>query len=121
MNAFQIQDSNGNGIPLNTLDKEAAEFCKVDLHSKEYAKPNHCSSNWFDMIGWYIANPCNMTTGWINVKTTILAQAAEWACYSFLKSKVNMSISDLSVAYQPYLDLIDHWETKGYSPKQIKE
>ena len=120
MNAFQILDKNNNPIPLSELDKQAAEFWNVKLDPKWYASPTEMGSNWYDSIGWNIANQGHYTSGWKNIKISLITTAMESAAYQILmKSKEDESIKSIMDWYKPYYDLIDYWESLGYQPKQI--
>ena len=97
MNKFQILNKDGKALTMAELDKDAAEFWGKEVHPKHYANPfpdkvaderasfaermkienenalNNVS-NWFDIIGWSVANQGNYTTGWQNVVHTMLAE-----------------------------------------------
>lgn len=122
--SFQILDSNGEAITLSILDEQAAVFWGKDVHPKHYATPNKdmVLGNWFDTIGHMIHSPedKHYTSGWNNVKCSL------WTC--MIKGEYNKSITDLFVvipeikaSLKPYYELIDHWESKGYTPKQVNE
>jgi hypothetical protein len=144
MSAFKILNSNKEAIAINALDKEAAEFWKKEVKPRSYATPtpefintnnlegrelmiaewDHSRNekiNWFDLIGWHIANPkVNYTTGWKNIKCSILSVHTEsLALYSYEEQKILLEAANNYV--KPYFDLIDHWCEKGFIPVQIKE
>jgi len=121
MNAFQILDKENNPISINELDQQAAEFWNVEIHPKWYASPSETSGNWYDNIGWYIANQGHCTSGWNNVKVSMITSSMESAANRILKGEqTDASIQVIMEWYKPYYDLIDHWEALGYQPKQIK-
>lgn len=147
MNSFQILDKDGNAIPINTLDKEAADFWNKELDPKYYADPSKkdtdrwLGANWFDTIGWYIANQGNYTTGWANVVSSLVAEPLGQCLFKkqedntvkvakfvdckdgelHLESCVEKSLFLSLCFFQPFIDLINHWAGKGYTPKQIIE
>ena len=69
--SFEIHTKEGEAIPINMLDKEAAAFWGKEVHPKNYANPvkidpdmksidrirAEMSSNWFDTIGYQIHRP----------------------------------------------------------------
>lgn len=138
MNAFQILDGDNKAISINLLDKEAAEFWGKEVHPKQYANPakpreaneneidflrRSMLGNWFDIIGYQIANPLvEWTSGWNNVKCTLMSIALVDLYKHF--EDMDKTLVHIHAAWEynkPYFELIDHWESKGYQPKQIKE
>lgn len=172
MNSFQILDKEGKAISLKTLDEEAAAFWNKKVNSKHYANPipdivvpedatdsekikasmhnaQNNSCNWFDTIGWNIANQrANHMNGWANVIGTMAAESLGECLLHLEDSKVRlvefrplirydkdgneipcqeiepdaeMAIYMTLEYYKPFVALINHWASKGYQPKQIKE
>ena len=162
MNAFKILDKNGKALTMSKLDKEAAEFWNKKVHPKHYANPFpdkaadegaslaekirienenalNNASNWFDVIGWNIANQGNYTTGWQNVAHTMLAENLGECLVRFNKDepiKLAEFVGDKELHledsweiklfnalnyYKPFVDLINHWSAKGYVPVKIEE
>lgn len=121
--SFQILASDDTPIPVNDLDKEAAEFWNTPLDGKWYASPNKglTSVNWFDSIGWNIHHPTvTWTSGWNNVKCSMMAvQTAEYGMLPLEKQQEKLVYANAYL--KPYFDLIDHWASKGYIPVRIKE
>jgi hypothetical protein len=136
---FQIKDKEGNAIPINELDKEAAEFWGKTPDDKYYANPmpepledatlsekvraegSSMAMNWFDNIGWNIANPGNYTSGWNNVKVD-LWQIQIASCV--LKENKVEVLEYVGYHYdyiELFLDLIDHWAEKGYTPHKVED
>ncbi len=123
MNSFQILDKEGIAININDLDREAAEFWGKPVYSPY-------GSNWFDLIGYNIANQGNYTSGWDNVVVS-MQNANLQALLINTKNKEKIEIIDnesimdrienIKAYYQPFIDLINYWISKGYQPKQIKE
>lgn len=133
---FQIHNKDDQAINLNELDKEAAEFWGKTLDKASYAYPtkgpDH-TGNWFDVIGYQIHNPeTNYTSGWNNIKASLWSvQSTSMYDKLFDEKKYvdnDKEFTSLDIALmvtkeflKPYFDLIDHWESKGYKPVQIKE
>ena len=162
MNAFKILDKNGKALTMGKLDKEAAEFWGKEVHPKHYANPfpdkvadegasftermkienenalNNVS-NWFDIIGWNVANQGNYTTGWQNVVHTMLAKNLGECLVRLNKDEpIELAefVGDKEIHlgdsweiklfhalnyYKPFVDLINHWSAKGYVPVKIEE
>jgi len=131
---FQILNKEGEALTMNALDKEAAEFWKQEVKPKDYAKPYpiehfenemdyYYQSNWFDKIGWLIHNPeTNNQCSWTNVKRDMILVFV----HQYLDSTSSEEFAKVldwvrSDKLKPYLDLIDHWASKGYEPKSIAE
>ena len=123
--SFQILDKNNNPIPINSLDKEAAEFWgfKTD-NPKLYAMPEsrdkfpegwkgsfefNSQSNWYDSIGWAIS--FKKCTTWRQVKDYLLEAWQEY----LLEYPEATEEECLGAKGR----LIDHWESKGYTPKCV--
>lgn len=163
MNSFQILNKDNQPLTMNELDKSAAEFWGVEVDEKWYANPYkrqvppeglegselfkfemeeemRCASmpNWYDKIGWNIANQGRATTvdSWNNVVATLTSIHSTSIIlntdYTLPKIDVtpygtfmpNDLINRLVVLVNhltPYINLIRHWESLGYKPKQIKE
>lgn len=162
MNKFQILDKNGKAITMAELDKEASEFWGKEIDPKHYANPFpnkvadegasfsermeierdnalNNGSNWFDIIGWNIANQGNYTSGWQNVAYTMIAENLGECLISLHKDepiKIAEFVGDKEIHlgdnweiklfhtlnyYKPFIDLINHWAAKGYTPVKIEE
>jgi hypothetical protein len=129
MNAFQINDKEGVAIPLNHLDQEAAAFWGVEVEARHYASPTPWAINWYDIIGFYIANQGNYTSGWRNVAISIFSCMLEGIPVD-MKEKETVAILPINEvmvtvekkveAMQPYVALINHWAAKGYQPVVVK-
>lgn len=133
-NCFQVLDEKGNPVTLESLDKDACDLWDCPYHSKYYASPDLAYENWFDCIGWAIANPKNNTEvkDWLDVISKLLNifDAENLIVINTEENilvlrptseeeprRVNGVIKYLS----PYIDLINVWKYKGYIPKQIIE
>ncbi len=107
------------------------------------------TSNWFDIIGYCIHTQGNYTSGWRNIVHTMISdilgssliggkddesipvvklrecievkpngeQVKAW----HLEDKVEEAIYGTLEFYKPYIELINHWQSKGYVPLQVKE
>lgn len=157
MRKFQILDKEGVALTISQLDEEAAKFWGKEVHSKNYANPfpevipkddsikshieaemhnaHNNSLNWFDIIGWNVANQGNYTTGWNNVIDTMVTESLgrsilndqcelpefiqtgnEW----HLPEQVEIRVYTILKYFKPFVDLIKHWESKGYVPVSIE-
>lgn len=155
MNSFQILNAEGKALTMTELDKEAAEFWGKEIDSKHYANPfpkvegNSFSAisanalndahNWFDIIGWNIANQGNYTTGWQNVVHTMVTENLGECLVRLNKDKpielaefvgdTEMHLEDsweeelysTLTYYKPFVALINHWMAKGYTPVKVEE
>ena len=115
------------------------------LRAKMKFKSNQIISeslNWFDVIGWTIAHKGDYTTGWHNVVNDLISETLG-QCFIDFKDKATIKVAEferksgdttLSLPgktgiklyhtleyYKPYIQLINHWMSKGYKPRQIKE
>lgn len=162
MNSFRILNANGQALTMAELDKEAAEFWGKKVHPKHYANPfpnkkvsegasfaekmrieyenarnNAC--NWFDVIGWNIANQGTYTYGWQNVVHTMVTENLGECLVSLRENepiKIAEFVGDTEIHlessweealystlnyYKPFVDLINHWMAKGYTPVKVEE
>ena len=161
MNKFQILDKDANALTMGELDKEAAEFWGKEVHPKHYANPfpekrasedaslsekmrikyenaMNNSSNWFDVIGWNIANQGTYTYGWHNVVYTMVTEKLGECLVSLRENepiKIAEFVGDTEIHlessweealystlnyYKPFIDLINHWMAKGYMPVKVE-
>ena len=159
MNKFEILNKDGKALTMAELDKEAAEFWGKEVHPKHYANPfpdkkiskdasyseairiehenaRNNFSNWFDIIGWNIANQGNYTSGWQNVVHSMVTEnlgeclvrlnkdkPIELAKFvgEHLESSIEIELYHTLNYYRPFVDLINHWAAKGYTPVKIEE
>lgn len=158
MKKFQILNKDGIAISMSALDAEAAEFWGKKVDDKRYANPypeievpdvttmeeymdivvenaRHYSANWFDIIGWNIANQGHYTTGWNNVIHTMMSERIGEAVFgdhfvlpNYVKDKdgkehmpcdTEIRIKCVLDYYKPFVDLIKYWEKKGYKPVSL--
>ena len=161
MNKFQILDKDANALTMAELDKEAAEFWGKEIDPKHYANPfpkkvadenaslsekmrvkyenaMNDTFNWFDVIGWNIANQGTYTYGWQNVVHTMVTQTLGECLVSLNKDepiKLAEFVGDTEIHlesnwekelysiinyYKPFIDLINHWMAKGYMPVKVE-
>lgn len=107
------------------------------------------TSNWFDVIGWCIGSQKNYTSGWRNVVHNMIADSLGDAFVSgkgdepipmeyihtcvelresgqqvkawHLTDKLETSVYGTMLFYKPFIELINHWQSKGYKPVKINE
>ena len=161
MNKFQILDKDAKALTMAELDKEAAECWGKEVHPKHYANPFpdkvaderasfaermkierenawNNNFNWFDIIGWNIANQGTYTYGWQNVVYTMVTQTlgeclvrlnkdeaiklAEFVGDTeiHLESSWEKELYSIINYYKPFIDLINHWMAKGYMPVKVE-
>ena len=95
--------------------------------------------NWYDIIGWNIAQQGNYTTGWQNVVYTMAAENLGRRLIDLHKDKpikLATFVGDDTIHledsyekklyatfnyYKPFIDLINHWMDKGYVPVKVEE
>lgn len=145
---------------MGELDKEAAEFWGKETDPKHYANPFpdkkasegasfaekiriehenalNNASNWFDIIGWNIANQGNYTSGWQNVVHTMVTETLSECLVSLHKdepielaefvgdTEIHLADSWETKLYatlnyfKPFIDLINHWMAMGYTPVKV--
>lgn len=122
-------------IPITDDMSDDEQIC-IDIE-------NACREtiSWYDSVGWTIANQGNYTSGWPNVAHTLMATSFGEALLhikhdepiglpSFhnttetevhLEDKYEINLMGLIQYYQPYVDLMNYWQSKGYVPEQVKE
>lgn len=157
MKKFQILNQDGVALTMSQLDEEAAAFWGKEVHPKNYANPfpeiipkddsleSHIeaevanarqnSLNWYDIVGFTIANQGNYTTGWNNVINSLISENLGLAIISeqfelpefvqigdelHLPRRIEMRINAVLNYFRPYVNLIKHWESKGYIPISIE-
>ena len=96
------------------------------------------SQNWFDIIGWNIAHQGNYTSGWQNVVHTMVAERLGECLVSLhrdkpiklaelvgdnihLEEEVELQLYATLSYFKPFVDLINHWMAKGYTPVKVEE
>lgn len=163
MKKFQITDANNTPIAITKLDEEAAAFWNKEVHPKNYANPfpdvivskdasfkekmqaemanaRNSSLNWYEIIGWNIANQGDYNSGWQNVVHTMMAESlgdcllninqgepikiAHFVEHDNNQLHLEDSYEERIYAtlnyFKPFVDLINHWMSKGYIPKKIE-
>lgn len=157
MKKFQILNKDGVALTMSQLDGEAATFWGKEVHPKNYANPfpdvmpkddsltsyieaeienaRHNSLNWYDIVGYTIANQGDYTTGWNNIINTMVSENLGRAIVGeqfelpefiqigdelHLPRRIEMRINAVLNYFRPFVDLIKHWESKGYTPISIE-
>lgn len=130
--AFQILNQDNQPIGIHALDKEAADFWSKPVDTKSYADPfpeeeednsfaglrrisTKISSNWFDKIGWMISEG---TTSWDDLEAQVLAPYKSYLEYD-RENDLPKLMEEPNIG--GIINLIRHWKSLGYTPKQIKD
>lgn len=133
---FEIRYPNGDKVPFETLNAEAANLWSIGIarDKVQYVSPlsnvvgpvyDECNS-WEEMIGNAIMHPQvidahPMFPSWPHVRETLfnsqLDGAEVWEKGWF---QIDEIIKSSITWLQPYNELIDLWESKGYVPIRIK-
>ena len=118
--------------PVDTTGMSEVQKIRADM-----------AGNWFDKIGWHIATVREYSGGWKDVIRTMIGESL---ISSFISDEKESSEKPIQVYYmtgdpevklelhiesemgvyaalnyfKPYIELINHWHSKGYTPKQIK-
>lgn len=157
MKKFQVLNQDGVALTMSQLDEEAAAFWGKEVHPKNYANPfpvvqpksdslmdrieaeqtnvRNSSLNWYDIVGYTIANQGNYTTGWNNVINSLITENLGRAIIGeqfelpefiqigdelHLPRRIEMRINAVLNYFKPFINLIKHWESKGYTPISIE-
>jgi hypothetical protein len=124
MNAFQILDKNDEAIPINQLDREVCDIMEKEQDPKWYCTLGRESEyksridyvlhapNWYDTIGWMIANEGKSFQQIIEYYANVVEDFIG-------KKDENDKIITLEDIYPHQTKLINHWINKGYTTKQI--
>lgn len=126
--AFQILNENNKPVSIGELDKQACDFWGKKLHQKYYAYPqvkpesfpskDYKSShefyfnltNWFDKVGFLISEGAE---SWEKVLEKLMEPYKEFPI------DVQEEIENDYLPVSGYVALCKHWQSKGYTPKQI--
>jgi len=129
-NCFQVLDKEGNAVTLKSLDEDACALWNCPYDSKYYASPGEFKENWYDSVGWNIANPLKYYSGWEDVLAAMINIHMKSTVNSDIQSNKVVPLTALTLAKKykevlkylaPYIALINLWKGKGYTPKQIIE
>ena len=157
MKKFQVLNQDGVALTMSQLDEEAAAFWGKEVHPKNYANPfpevmpkddsikaridaevanaRQNSLNWYDIVGYTIANQGNYTTGWNNVINSLISENLGRAIIGeqfelpefiqigdelHLPRRIEMRINAVLNYFKPFINLMKHWECKGYTPISIE-
>ena len=119
----------------------ANPFPEVEGNSFAAIRANALNNaqNWFDIIGRAIANQENYTTGWQNVAHTLVVRHLGECLISLRRDnpiKLAEFVGDDNIHleesceiklfatldyFKPFINLINHWMAKGYTPIKIEE
>ena len=119
----------------------ANPFPKVEGNSFSAIQTNALNNtqNWFDIIGWNIAHQGNYTSGWQNVAHTMVTETLGECLVSLHKGesiKLAKFVGDNNIHleeetelqlfttlnyFKPFIDLINYWMAKGYTPVKVEE
>jgi hypothetical protein len=118
---FQILNKDKQPIDVAVLDLEAANFWNVRVDAVKYAAPGK-RNTWLDTIGYYISNPIDPynSKGWDNVKHNLLLSHLSDLYKCVGNERIIREVLTAFTYLGPYFALIDHWNSKGYIPKQIQ-
>lgn len=104
------------------------------------------TSNWFDIIGYCIHSQGHEASGWANVVATMMATQLGM-CFidtsdgykdrpvkvtKFIKDEIKETVIHLPdevekeifgilYFYRPFIELINHWKEKGYTPHKVED
>lgn len=145
MNSFRILNAEGKAMTMGELDKEAAAFWNKEVHPKNYANPFPDvivseDASFKEKMQADIANQGDYTSGWQNVVHTMMAESLGNCLLNinqgepikiahFIKHDNNqLHLEDSYEAriyatlnyFKPFVDLINHWMSKGYTPEKIE-
>lgn len=106
------------------------------------------SGNWFDVIGHAIHYQLHECSGWANIVATMMATSIGMKFIDTSEGykdrpvdvkyltatttdnvnyRINfpeellMPLYGTMLFYKPYIELINHWQSKGYTPKQVRD
>ena len=124
-----------NPFPDEAIPQDATLSEKMRIQSKNALNNRH---NWFDVIGFNIAYQGDYTYGWQNVVHTMVAERLGECLVSLHKDepiKLAEFVGDTEIHleesfetglfhtlnyYKPFVDLINHWMAKGYTPIKVE-
>lgn len=124
-----------NPYPEIIVDENASFEERINA---EMENARHSSINWYEVIGWNISEQGNYTSGWHNVVYTMMADSlgrcllknkkdgstglAEFVGDGnkiHLEDNVEEKIYATLKYFKPFVDLINHWHSKGYIPEKV--
>ena len=149
MNTFKILNAEGKALTMEELDKDAAAFWGKEVDPEHYANPFpkekgayanalNNAKNWYDIIGWNIANIPSKNVSWYAVAHEMTAEYIRSCIMPFydgepieiaefvgdnethLEESCETSLFYTLNFYRPFIDLINHWMAKGYTPVKIE-
>lgn len=123
MSAFQIH-KDGAAVSISEIDSIAARFWGVEEHPKYYASPKGSSMNWFNTIGYAIAEQGNYVSGWRNVICTFQSILLEGIVCGPDKTINTMELtkeiaSSIIENTWPFVELCKHFQELGLVPVKL--
>lgn len=127
---FAIHTKEDVAVSILDLDKEAQEFWGRVSTDRSYASPTgDYGYDWFNIIGWSIHKQINYTTGWNNVVLSMYNIHMEGMPLDLKGEGVTLKTPEQMLAHLtrinafllPMIQLVQHWEKKGYVPVQVKD
>lgn len=132
---FELRFPNGERVPFETLNAEAANLWGIHLVSLEsgYAYPPPMgeytydeSTSWEEVVGSAIMHPqvagsIQLQQTWTEVKESMFNSHLD-AGDAFDKKTDDMinQINSALLYLKPFFHLVDLWQSKGYNPIRIK-
>ena len=113
-------------VNANNLEGEALQRA---IRQHHWFEANQETINWDEKIGYAIANQGNYTSGWNNVAYTMynihfggfpINTDNKEKVTLFTPEQIEIEIQAVLQLLKPFLELIQHWQEKGYQPEQVK-
>lgn len=135
---FQIRFPNGEPIPLETLNAEAANLWNIGIarDAVKYVFPQTPKgtdigydeeTSWFEIIELGIEYPeviggTPVYPRWTDIKESLFnGQVISGSIWDMKAEDIVRDVSRTILFLKPYYELIDLWQSKGYIPIQTKE
>lgn len=129
---FEILNTEKQPILINELDKDAATLWNKEVDARHYAHPKpttgdevqdamYLSMNWFDYVGYNIhANQAAYTKNYKQMTWDMVKESLLLTQFNVVKGTAQQ-LENMRMYLKPYFDLIDLWESKGYTPKRVED
>lgn len=134
---FQMRFPNGDKVPFETLNAEAANLWGIGIarDKVQYVFPNTPinelvkydeNNSWYEMIGSAVMHPQTvgaipMQQTWSEVKETMFnSQIDAGEIWEMKAERIQNEIASTVAFLKPYFELIDLWYSKGYAPIRAK-
>ena len=108
---FAIYNKEGKPITMDELNREVAQFWKVNYTKTKYVSPKGYFSTWLDTISTAIAG--TQSNHWIDVIGFFTKVATVGAS---IREASFEGIIDALKYYKPYIELCLYWKAQGYTP-----